>query len=83
MIEVFYLSAYSPELNSDEYLNCDLKAEARASAEIFKPGKYSLRCVVDVFRCRVKSSGFAHNHRFLSYIFNSFRCQAKIGKSNH
>jgi len=24
-IEVFYLSAYSPEINSDEYLNCDLK----------------------------------------------------------
>lgn len=26
MIEVFYLPAYSPELNPDEYLNCDLKA---------------------------------------------------------
>ena len=25
MIEVFYLPAYSPELNPDEYLNCDLK----------------------------------------------------------
>ena len=25
-IEVFYLSSYSPELNPDEYLNCDLKA---------------------------------------------------------
>ena len=25
-IEVFYLPAYSPELNPDEYLNCDLKA---------------------------------------------------------
>lgn len=25
-IEVFYLPAYSPELNTDEYLNCDLKA---------------------------------------------------------
>jgi len=24
-IEVFYLPAYSPELNPDEYLNCDLK----------------------------------------------------------
>ncbi len=24
-IEVFYLSAYSPEMNPDEYLNCDLK----------------------------------------------------------
>jgi len=26
LIEVFYLPAYSPELNPDEYLNCDLKA---------------------------------------------------------
>lgn len=25
-IEVYYLPAYSPELNPDEYLNCDLKA---------------------------------------------------------
>lgn len=25
MIEVYYLPAYSPELNPDEYLNCDLK----------------------------------------------------------
>ena len=25
-IEVSYLPAYSPELNPDEYLNCDLKA---------------------------------------------------------
>ena len=24
-IEVFYLPAYSPELNPDEYLNCDFK----------------------------------------------------------
>ncbi|WP_340613377.1 transposase [Xenorhabdus thailandensis] len=24
-LEVFYLPAYSPELNSDEYLNCDIK----------------------------------------------------------
>jgi len=25
-IDVYYLPAYSPELNPDEYLNCDLKA---------------------------------------------------------
>ena len=25
-IELFFLPAYSPELNPDEYLNCDLKA---------------------------------------------------------
>ena len=27
LIEVFFLPAYSPELNPDEYLNCDLKAQ--------------------------------------------------------
>ncbi|WP_277400174.1 transposase [Candidatus Vondammii sp. HM_W22] len=25
-LEVFFLPAYSPELNPDEYLNCDLKS---------------------------------------------------------
>jgi transposase len=25
-IEIFFLPSYSPELNPDEYLNCDLKA---------------------------------------------------------
>lgn len=24
-IELFYLPSYSPEINPDEYLNCDLK----------------------------------------------------------
>lgn len=31
-IEVFYLPAYSPELNPDEYLNCDLKAGIHSRA---------------------------------------------------
>jgi hypothetical protein len=26
-IELFFLPAYAPELNLDEYLNCDLKAK--------------------------------------------------------
>ncbi|NKC11237.1 MAG: hypothetical protein GKR94_03225 [Gammaproteobacteria bacterium] len=25
-IRIFYLPSYSPELNPDEYLNCDLKS---------------------------------------------------------
>ena len=29
-IEVFYLPSYSPELNPDEYLNCDLKRAVRS-----------------------------------------------------
>jgi len=41
-IEVFYLPSYSPELNPDEYLNCDLKAgvhsgkPARSKAQLKK-----------------------------------------------
>jgi len=31
-IEVFYLPSYSPELNPDEYLNCDLKAGVHSTA---------------------------------------------------
>ncbi len=31
-IEVFYLPSYSPELNPDEYLNCDLKNGIRSSS---------------------------------------------------
>lgn len=31
-IEIFYLPAYSPELNPDEYLNADLKAGVRSAA---------------------------------------------------
>ncbi|UTW14463.1 transposase [Marinobacterium rhizophilum] len=30
-IEVFYLPSYSPELNPDKYLSCDLKQGIRAS----------------------------------------------------
>ncbi len=28
-IELFFLPAYAPELNPDEYLNCDLKNQVR------------------------------------------------------
>lgn len=31
-IEVFFLPSYSPELNPDEYLNCDLKAGVHSAA---------------------------------------------------
>lgn len=31
-LEVFYLPAYSPELNPDQYLNCDLKAGVHSKA---------------------------------------------------
>ncbi|MCZ7555768.1 MAG: IS630 family transposase [Bacteroidia bacterium] len=33
-IEIFYLPSYSPELNPDEYLNCDLKAGVHSKPPI-------------------------------------------------
>ncbi|MBE0642560.1 MAG: transposase [Bacteroidetes bacterium] len=33
-IELFYLPSYSPELNPDEYLNCDLKAGVHSKPPI-------------------------------------------------
>jgi transposase len=33
-IEIFYLPPYSPELNPDEYLNCDLKAEDQLKKKV-------------------------------------------------
>ncbi len=38
-IEIHYLPSYSPELNPDEYLNCDLKAKFRAGAPTRKKGQ--------------------------------------------
>ena len=49
MIEVFYLPAYSPELNPDEYLNCDLKAgvhsgmPARSKAQLEQKASKHMR----------------------------------------
>ena len=34
MLKVFYLPSYSPELNPDEYLNCDLKGGVFGQAPI-------------------------------------------------
>ena len=31
-LEIFFLPSYSPELNPDEYLNCDLKAGVHSKA---------------------------------------------------
>ncbi len=39
-IAVFYLPSYSPELNPDEYLNCDLKAGVHRAGN--RPGTKSV-----------------------------------------
>ncbi len=38
-IELFFLPSYSPELNPDEYLNCDLKARINTDKPVRKKGE--------------------------------------------
>jgi len=40
-IEVYYLPSYSPDLNPDEYLNCDLKTELSKKPERRIAGKFT------------------------------------------
>ncbi|WP_049780996.1 transposase [Hahella chejuensis] len=60
-IEVFYLPAYSPELNPDEYLNCDLKAGVHGGKPARKKGdlKKKIRshmCMLQKKPVRVKNT---------------------------
>ena len=41
LIEVHYLPSYSPDLNPDEYLNCDLKTELAKRPERREKGKWA------------------------------------------
>ena len=49
-IEVFFLPAYSPELNPDEYLNCDLKAGVHS-----KPPARDARQLAKKIRAHMKT----------------------------
>ena len=40
-IEVHYLPSYAPDLNPDEYLNCDLKTELAKRPERREKGKWA------------------------------------------
>ncbi len=44
-IEVFHLPSYSPELNPDEYLNCDLKAGVHSGAPARSGGKLRAKTI--------------------------------------
>mgnify|MGYP002725728283 CR=1 FL=1 len=53
-IEVFYLPSYSPELNPDEYLNCDLKAGVHSGPPA-RDGKQMKRKAISHLRKLQKS----------------------------
>jgi transposase len=44
-IEVFHLPSYSPELNPDEYLNCDLKAGVHSGAPARSAGQLRAKAI--------------------------------------
>ena len=68
-IDVYYLPAYSPELNPDEYLNCDLKAgvhggkPARNREQLKKKARSHMK-VLQKKPGRVKKY---LQHRFIQY----------------
>jgi len=49
-IEIFYLPAYSPELNPDEYLNCDLKAGVHSGKPARTKGQLKKKKVLSHMR---------------------------------
>ncbi len=44
-IEVFYLPSYSPELNPDEYLNCDLKCGVHSGTPARNKEQFSKKTI--------------------------------------
>lgn len=44
-LEVFHLPSYSPELNPDEYLNCDLKAGVHSGAPARSAGQLRAKAI--------------------------------------
>ncbi len=60
-IEVFYLPSYSPELNPDEYLNCDLKAGVHSRPPSRSQG-HLIRKVKSHMRKLQKLSGRVRNY---------------------
>lgn len=64
-IELFFLPAYSPELNPDEYLNCDFKAQVHSSpaARTAKQLKHNVKKAMKVLQL--------HPERVAKYFENS------------
>ena len=61
-IEVFYLPAYSPELNPDEYLNNDLKQTIASDGVAITQGELDAQVSVSLFMLSIRS------HRISSFF---------------
>ncbi|MCG8029941.1 MAG: IS630 family transposase [Candidatus Thiodiazotropha endolucinida] len=55
-IELFYLPAYSPELNPDEYLNCDLKAGVHSGPPARSKGQLKKKVISHMRMLQKKSA---------------------------
>ncbi len=55
-IELFYLPAYSPELNPDEYLNCDLKAGVHSGMPARSKGQLKKKVISHMRMLQKKAS---------------------------
>ncbi len=68
-IEVFYLPSYSPELNPDEYLNCDLKAGVHSGqpARSKEHLKKKTRSHMKMLQCRPERVKKYFQHQKIRY----------------
>lgn len=68
-IEVFYLPSYSPELNPDEYLNCDLKAGVHSGkpARSGEQLKKKTRSHMKMLQCRPERVKKYFQHEKIRY----------------
>lgn len=69
VIEIFYLPAYSPELNPDEYLNCDLKCGVHSGkpARDITQLKSKVRSHMKLLQCRPERVKKYFEHKSISY----------------
>lgn len=75
-IELHYLPSYSPDLNPDEYLNCDLKTELAKRPERRLKGKFkeTVRSTMKKLQGSPKRVASYFRAKPLSYIMSSIKC---------
>lgn len=75
-IELHYLPSYSPDLNPDEYLNCDLKTELAKRPERRLKGKFTqtVRSTIKKLQSLPKRIASYFNAKSLCYITSPIKC---------
>lgn len=75
-IELHYLPSYSPDLNPDEYLNCDLKTELAKRPERRIKGKFTkaVRSTMKKLQGLPKRIASYFNAKSLAYLKTPIKC---------